>query len=98
MVEHYLDTVGVRGSNPLPRILFPVVAMSYTYGLRCGDGLLYVCSAINLRKRIADHRAGRVPVTSHRLPIVLEYYEACRSEASTRMPEKQLKTGVAGRI
>ena len=67
--------------------------MFYTYVLRCGDGDLYIGSAVDLRKRIAQHRAGRVPATAHRLPVTLEYYEACQSELSARRREKQLKTG-----
>jgi len=67
--------------------------MFYPYVLRCGDGHLYVGSAINLRKRIAQHDAGQVPATAHRLPVSLEYYEACRSEQKVRLREKQLKTG-----
>jgi hypothetical protein len=31
--------------------------------------------------------------TAHRLPVTLEYYEACRSELKARLHEKQLKTG-----
>jgi putative endonuclease len=58
--------------------------MFYTYVLRCGDGDLYVGSALDLRKRFAQHRAGRVPATAHRLPVTLEYYEACRSEPKAR--------------
>jgi putative endonuclease len=67
--------------------------MFYTYVLRCRDGDLYVGSALDLRKRLAQHRAGRVPSTAYRLPITLEYYEACRSELKARLREKQLKTG-----
>jgi putative endonuclease len=67
--------------------------MFYTYVLRCADGELYVGSANDLRMRIAQHEAGRVPSTAHRLPIILEYYEACRLEADARRREKQLKTG-----
>ena len=70
--------------------------MFYTYVLRCGDGDLYIGSAVDLRKRIAQHRAGRVPATAHRLPVTLEYYEACQSELSARRREKQLKTGFGG--
>ena len=65
----------------------------YTYVLTCGDGDLYVGSANNLRKRIADHDKGYVAATAHRLPVMLEYYEACRSELKARLREKQLKTG-----
>ena len=67
--------------------------MFYTYVLRCGDGNLYIGSTGNLRRRVADHQAGRVTATASRLPVTLEYYEACRSEAMARLREKQLKTG-----
>ena len=91
VVEHYLDTVGVRGSNPLSRIL--VALMFYTYVLRCADGKLYIGSAVDLQKRIAQHREGQVLATAHRRPVILEYYEACRSESGARLRERQLKTG-----
>ena len=67
--------------------------MFYTYVLSCDDGELYVGSAADLRKRLAQHRAGRVHATAHRLPVRLEYYQACRSELKARLREKQLKTG-----
>jgi putative endonuclease len=67
--------------------------MYYTYVLRCGDGSLYVGSTVNLRRRIEEHHAGHVGTTASRLPVTLEYYEACRSEVRARLLEKQLKTG-----
>jgi putative endonuclease len=67
--------------------------MFYTYVLRCADGNLYVGSTVDLRKRVAQHHAGSVAATAHRLPVTLEYYEACRSEIKARDREKQLKTG-----
>ena len=67
--------------------------MFYTYVLRCRDGDLYVGSTLDLCKRLAQHRAGQVSATAHRLPVTLEYYEACRSELKARLREKQLKTG-----
>ena len=67
--------------------------MFYTYVLRCGDGNLYIGSTGNLQRRVADHQAGRVTATASRLPVTLEYYEACRSDAMARLREKQLKTG-----
>ncbi len=67
--------------------------MFYTYVLRCNDGRLYIGSTGDLKKRIAQHNTGRVPATSYRLPVVLEYYEASRSESSARAREQQLKTG-----
>ncbi|MEY2584115.1 MAG: putative endonuclease [Verrucomicrobiota bacterium] len=67
--------------------------MYYTYVLRCGDGNRYVGSTGNLRRRVAEHQAARVPATASRLPVTLEYYEACRSEVGARRREKQLKSG-----
>jgi putative endonuclease len=67
--------------------------MFYTYLLRYCDGDLYVRSALDLRKQLAQHRAGQVRATAHRLPVKLEYYEACRSELKARLRAKQLKTG-----
>ena len=67
--------------------------MFYTYVLKCADGFLYVGSTVDLRKRITQHRSGMVTATAHRLPVNLEYYEACRSEEKCRLREKQLKTG-----
>jgi putative endonuclease len=92
VVERLLHTQEVAGSIPASRI-FVESLMFYTYVLRCGDGDLYVGSALDLRKRFAQHRAGRVPATAHRLPVTLEYHEACRSEQKARLREKQLKTG-----
>ena len=66
--------------------------MFYTYVLRCRHGKLHVGSALDLHKRLAQHRAGRVRATAHRLLLTLEYYEACRSELKARLREKQLKT------
>lgn len=67
--------------------------MFYTYVLRCGDGNLYIGSTGNLRRRIIEHKTARGPATASRLPVTLEYYEACRSEGSARLREKQFKTG-----
>ena len=91
MVEHYLDTVGVTGSNPVSRTI--ARRMFYTYVLRCNDGNLYVGSTANLRLRLAEHTKGRVSATEYRRPLVLAYYEACRSRAKASLREKQLKTG-----
>ena len=67
--------------------------MFYTYVLRCSDGEHDVGSTGDLKTRLAQHRAGQVAATAHRLPVCLEYYEACQSEMGARKREKQLKTG-----
>src|SRR4029077_11977346 len=70
-----------------------IASVFYTYVLRCADGKLYIGSASDLRRRVAQHQAGGVQATSYRLPLTLEYYEACRSQVGARRREKQLKTG-----
>src|SRR5437016_5809450 len=67
--------------------------MFYTYVLRCRNGDLYVGSALDLRKRLAQHSSGRVRATVHRLPVKLECCEACHSELKARLRGRQLKTG-----
>ena len=39
MVEHYLDTVGVRGSKPLPRTIFLCLAGSHSFVLEIAFGI-----------------------------------------------------------
>jgi len=62
--------------------------MFYTYVLRCGDGNLYVGSTSNLRRRIVEHQAARVTATAYRLPVTLEYYEACLSQTCGAPPRE----------
>jgi putative endonuclease len=69
----------------------------YTYVLVCADGKLYIGSTTDLRRRLSQHEAAEVPATQSRLPVRLEYYEACRSETGARLREKQLKTGFGRR-
>jgi predicted GIY-YIG superfamily endonuclease len=47
----------------------------------------------DLRRRIVEQQSALVPAPASRLPVTLEYYEACRFEGSARVREKQLKTG-----
>ncbi len=79
-----------RPSSPVPKSNTPPQMFFYTYVLRCADGQLYVGSTNNLKRRLSEHQSGRVPATSNRQPAQLEYYEACRNEASARLREKQL--------
>ena len=66
---------------------------AYTYVLECGDGMLYVGSTSDLRRRIKEHLSGAVPATQHRLPVDLVYYEASRSELQAPKRELQLQSG-----
>ncbi|MCX6933033.1 MAG: GIY-YIG nuclease family protein [Verrucomicrobia bacterium] len=65
----------------------------YVYVLRSlADGNFYVGYTSDLKRRIAEHHAGRVPSTAKRLPIDLVYYEACRTQTDATKREKYLKT------
>src|SRR4029077_20199518 len=48
-----------------------IASVFYTYVLRCADGKLYIGSASDLRRRVAQHQAGGVQATSYRLPLTL---------------------------
>jgi len=68
--------------------------MFYTYVLRSiEDGKLYVGFAKDLKKRLEEHNKGRVEATKSRIPLVLEYYEACNSKEKAIKREKYFKTG-----
>ena len=64
-----------------------VVAMNYTYILKCADGSLYTGWTNNLKKRLADHNSGKgAKYTKGRIPVELVYYEAfdTKEEAMSR--------------
>lgn len=55
------------------------------------DGELYSGSTSDLRKRFADHNAGRVFATRLQRPLRLVYYEAYIVEKDARDREHNLK-------
>ena len=65
----------------------------YTYVLKLSDGDLYIGSCRDLKKRIKDHKFGRVRSTKNKRPIQLVYFEGCSSKKSAIKRENQLKTG-----
>ncbi len=68
--------------------------MWYVYILRCaGDKKIYVGSTNDLKRRLNEHKEGRVAWTSERLPVVLEAYIAVRQQRTARELEKYLKSG-----
>lgn len=66
----------------------------YAYVLRSKkDGMWYIGSTGDLRKRVWEHQNGKGGYTKGRGPFELIYYEAYRTEADARSREKQLKSG-----
>jgi len=66
--------------------------MFYAYILRSlKDNNLYMGSTNDLKKRMADHNAGKVFSTKTRMPFELIYYEAYKAESDARRREKNLK-------
>ena len=72
--------------------------MYYVYILRLCNGNLYTGFTGDLRRRINEHRAGRVKSTEHRRPLELIHYEAYLLESDARRREKFLKTTEGKRL
>jgi putative endonuclease len=72
--------------------------MNYVYVLLSEmDGQFYTGATANLKKRVREHREGRVSSTRKRRPVTLIYYEACISREDAFRREKYLKTGMGKR-
>ena len=72
--------------------------MYYVYILQLCNGNLYTGFTGDLRRRINEHRAGRVKSTEHRRPLELIHYEAYLLESDARRREKFLKTTEGKRL
>ena len=57
----------------------------------------YKGSCRNLRKRLSDHRAGRVSRTKNRRPLNVVFFEYCKTYTEARRLENFLKTGAGGK-
>lgn len=67
--------------------------MYYFYILKSEkDNEFYYGSTNDLKRRYAQHVAGKVKSTSYRLPVNLVYYEAYLSLSQAREREHQVKT------
>jgi len=67
--------------------------MFYTYILQSEkDHLLYTGYTDNLKRRLAEHKSGKVVSTRKRLPVKLIYYEACLNQQDATHREKYLKS------
>jgi len=66
--------------------------MAWVYILKCSDGSYYTGSAINLEKRIAEHKAGTFDgYTSKRLPVKLVFSCEMPSLFDAFLRERQIK-------
>lgn len=67
--------------------------MYYVYVLLSKKGgLFYTGFSTNLADRIKRHKAGRVPATKYRLPMIVVFYEAYIHKADAERREKYFKT------
>lgn len=66
--------------------------MAYLYILRCGDGSLYTGIALDLERRLAQHRAGRASrYTRSRLPVDLVWWREVGSWGDALREELRIK-------
>ncbi len=66
--------------------------MYYTYILKSiKDGRLYIGYTEDLKRRVSEHKAGKVNSTKHRLPVELIYYEAYKNIDDAKNREKSFK-------
>lgn len=83
-------------SNPASRerlddSLYPCHKMYYVYIVKDNKGKIYIGYSSNLRRRIVEHKSGRVYSTSKMLDPELFYYEAYSLEDLARKREAKLK-------
>ncbi|WP_071933149.1 GIY-YIG nuclease family protein [Halodesulfurarchaeum formicicum] len=66
--------------------------MHYVYLLHCGDGSLYTGYTTDVRRRVAEHRAGEgAKYTRGRGPLTLRRVEAYRSRSAAQSREYEIK-------
>jgi len=64
----------------------------FVYLLRCRDGTLYAGAALDLGRRLADHRAGRASrYTRSRLPVALAWSLEVESWSAALREEARIK-------
>ena len=69
------------------------MAMHYVYVLlSLADGKFYIGFTGDLKRRLAEHQAGKNVSTKCRLPLRLVYYEAHLSKADAMRRERYFKT------
>jgi putative endonuclease len=66
--------------------------MYYVYILLLKNGQLYTGFTANLKRRFAEHQAGKSEFTKTKLPVTLIHYEVYLEESDARRRERYLKT------
>ncbi len=66
--------------------------MYYVYILLLNNNQLYTGYSNDLKRRIAEHKSGKVVFTSQRLPVKLIHYEAYILKSDAERRERYLKT------
>ena len=67
--------------------------MHYVYILKSlKDKKFYIGRSDDLKRRIIEHKSGKVKATKNRLPIELIFYEAFKSKADAIRRENYFKT------
>lgn len=67
--------------------------MHYTYVLKSlKDKKLYIGRSDDLKRRIDEHKKGKVEATKYRLPIELIFYEAFKNKTDAIRRENYFKT------
>ena len=70
----------------------------YTYFLQSlKDKEIYIGWTVNLKNRLKKHNSGKVDATKYRQPLVLVYFEGCKTKEKAILREKSLKTGFGRR-
>lgn len=65
--------------------------MFYVYVFKMHNGQLYFGSTHDLKKRVHEHKSGKVFTTKKYLPVTLVYYECYLAETDAKERERMLK-------
>ena len=66
--------------------------MFYVYFLLLNNGQIYKGSTTNLKRRVNEHKLGKVASTRNKRPLKLIHYEAYLLKEDAMRREKYLKT------
>lgn len=65
--------------------------MFYVYILHTNNNQLYTGFTQDIKRRMEDHKSGKVESTKHKLPVKLIHYEAYLKKSDAMRREKFLK-------